>query len=1293
MPLNTAADANRYFIYFASVDNTNGKGKFFLEGKDNAVLNVTGGDDANMMAFSNKVYVTIYGGTINIEKTLSGRHSIISAAYSKTIIQDCTLNVRNNLAKDDKHPAVILGGTDSGKVTITNANVNIETNAHTGLCAGVFMSNMRDEVNYPTTLTIQGNSNVKVVNTLASADVKTLKYSGVGIYASNLVIKGGNVEAEGTAKGVNFSTASKTPSLTDYTGLYKMYTTKGGEAVAEYTAAPYFLLANAGESLDYRLTLQGTVYKVERYDTPLYLINTKGNALYNTTKKAPVYEADGTTPATDPTTGEAKTQTVVDVSHTKEYDTLTAEGANEDNYNAKLVWHEGDEGPTLYLRDFVIDDYNEELSKWKYSSATSTSALTTAGMVTGSKAPLKIVLEKGESLIKGYAGLQYQNDLTIESVGDASLNLWTGNVGIVPSNVGSQYVGNGFVYGKTLTLNANLTVSQGSWSNATHSGYIIRTMGADMIINGGKIVTEYRGSSGKSLIGIGVVKDDKGVGGDLYINGGHVYSESYNSANHTGAAVEAAGNIYVTGGTIEAVTASQSGLRAYNIYVTGGVVKTRVNYSSFLVTSVDGVISFTGGMLDCQSADLFSNNYVSTSDNKTYRQDKEPVLKDGAQLQGWVGPNPYVLSEYDGKFEIYNKLAYEPVEPNEMPVPVPGGDIPLKTTVSFAGTTYELKKYDTHIIYTINKATETVDTNGNPMTRWTQTTTGANEENWNAMFVWHSTDTTPTLYLRNFRMDDYNADFTARAKNPSTGNAYQTYAIVTGSAVPMTIKLIGDNTIRTQFGIHYNNHLNILSVDDGKLTIHNQSSNISSINATGFTLTVDANLDLLIRSFYNASNSAGNLKNAGDIIINGGTIDCTNEVKKYAEKGYADVNAIVASGKGNLTINGGTITGLGSNGASHGNGVLRAYGVLTINGGKINLTAAKAVGMYGKLGIEVNGGDIYVMSPWYGITAGEKVDGAVQTAPIHINGGTMTVLSEHAFYTGTKLYIGEGVMAYAGAGQKNAEVYDGTKTKLATKPWFFATDDESKFIVIEEEEDDESILDIPTAPTTADGTGAPSDATGVPGVDDPTGATTPNGGTPDGENPEEEIPEVEYWDSDIYIDYIEGDMDVIPDALIEIGLDTVDAIWDALLEMMWNVDEYINKVSFFDAVPWFYNGEEWVFAEEADLPEDGYVTVMLPYPEGTDMDTEFTALHMFTTDTFGMTPGDVELLMPINTEDGIVLELIGLSPVMLGWVDGDVQEEINPPTGDADVALYFAMMLFSVLGMATVVIFNKKRAV
>jgi len=1314
VPANTSE--GRYFISYASSTNSAGKGHLFIAGADDAVLNVTGGSTKSvMMSVSKKAYITIYGGTVNMEKTCSGGYGVIGAGYSKTTIQDCTLNVKQLTVSADYHPTVTLGYSSYG-VTITNANVNIESAAHTALCAGVFQSNMNG-VLYAATVTVNGSSTVRIVNDTEAE--RTEAYNGVGLYASKLTVKGGNLLVEGNKQAVY-----GTVDVDSYDGQFNMYTEKGGQAVGQYTATPYFMIAytdapaptvpptsapttaptsaptttpttlptNSTNPQDYTLVIQGSNFRLPGYDTPIYLVNAEVDGYYRENVTVPVTDPTTGAEVTDPTTGAVVTETKTQLT-TKKYNTLVKDGADETNYNAKLVWHTGDEGPTLYLKSAVMDDYNEDLRQWRRTSADK--ANTNAAMHTDKDAPLKIVLESGESIMKGYAGLQYQNQLTIESVGDASLYLWGNNVGLVPSSVGSQYAGNGFIYGYDLILNANLTVSQQSWSNATHSGAIIRAMGADIYIKGGKIVTEYNGAA-KSCKGIKIEGS-----GNLYVEGGYIYSESYNSANHTEAAVEVAGNIYVSGGEVEAIAGSQSGLKATNIYITGGIVKTRVNYTSLLVPEETGVISFTGGMLDIQGSKVAAYNDTTKSE-----KEKALVLKDGGTLQGWVGPNPYTLTPYAGEFKTYNKLAYEPVEANVMPTPVPGGDIPLKTTVTLGGDgskqiTLELTKYDADVFYTVNKAVESVDTEGNPYTRWIQTTEGADENNWNAKFIWHSTDSAPTLYLKGFKFDYWNEETSKYDAVPKTTTPANNTAINTGSAVPMIIKLTGeDSVIEARFGIHYNNHLTILSEGDTKLTMNNQYSNVSSVNAAGFTLTVDANLDLSIRSLYNSTYSGGALMNKGDIIVNGGNIVTNNEVENSK-----DVNGIVARGEagtdeaGDLIINGGNITVVGANGQGHRNGALQANGMLIINGGVINASAKKAVGMNGYLGVEINGGEINVISPWYGVTSGYSYrdeNNALKHVlkPIAINGGTLTIMAERSFYGGTTVTIGEGVMAYAGAGKRNAEVYDGTDGKLISKPWFFSTDDESKFLVIEEDEDEdlEDIITAPTAPTTTDGTGAPSDATGVPGVSDPTGATGPNGYAPDVENPDEENPEEEYWDSNIYVDYVEGDMDVIPDALIDIGLDSVDAIWEALLEMMWNVDENINRVSFFDAVPWFYDGEEWIFADEEHLPEDGYVTVMLPYPEGTDFDTDFTALHMFTTDTFGMTPGDVELLMPVYTEDGIELELTGLSPVMLGWVDYDDTDD-NHATGDTDVAMFFALMLFSVLGMATVVLLNKKRAV
>ena len=234
VPYNSTKNADRYFVSFASTTNSAGYGKFYIEGADDAVLNVDGGDNsASMLSVSNKAYLTISGGTLNITKTNAGGvNSAIGAAYSKTVIENCTLNVKLDDGVGGKHPAVTLGGSGSGTVTINNANVNIQTNAHTGLCVGVFQANMQG-VLYASTLTITGNSNVKVVTKANSSS--DYAYNGVGIYASKVTIKGGNVEAEGNKQAVY-----GTVDLSAYAGNYAMFTAKDGEAVTEYAATTYF---------------------------------------------------------------------------------------------------------------------------------------------------------------------------------------------------------------------------------------------------------------------------------------------------------------------------------------------------------------------------------------------------------------------------------------------------------------------------------------------------------------------------------------------------------------------------------------------------------------------------------------------------------------------------------------------------------------------------------------------------------------------------------------------------------------------------------------------------------------------------------------------------------------------------------------------------------------------------------------------------------------------------------------------------------------------------------------------
>lgn len=74
-------------------------------------------------------------------------------------------------------------------------------------------------------------------------------------------------------------------------------------------------------------------------------------------------------------------------------------------------------------------------------------------------------------------------------------------------------------------------------------------------------------------------------------------------------------------------------------------------------------------------------------------------------------------------------------------------------------------------------------------------------------------------------------------------------------------------------------------------------------------------------------------------------------------------------------------------------------------------------------------------------------------------------------------------------------------------------------------------------------------------------------------------------------------------------------------------------------------GSDWEEVDEENFPEDG-ITVILPYPEGTNSSYTFTVIHMIT--TVG-NAGQTEKLEPTNGEDGISFTVKSLSPICVGW--------------------------------------------
>ena len=114
-------------------------------------------------------------------------------------------------------------------------------------------------------------------------------------------------------------------------------------------------------------------------------------------------------------------------------------------------------------------------------------------------------------------------------------------------------------------------------------------------------------------------------------------------------------------------------------------------------------------------------------------------------------------------------------------------------------------------------------------------------------------------------------------------------------------------------------------------------------------------------------------------------------------------------------------------------------------------------------------------------------------------------------------------------------------------------------------------------------------------------------------------------------------------------------------------------------------GKTWIKADETHFPASGKITVTIPYPAGTDSSYSFTVVHMFTSDAFGKTPGDVELPKVKNTKDGIQFEVTGLSPISVGWT-----APATPGTGDdGSQVLMIALML--VVACGVLIIVGKKK--
>lgn len=132
-------------------------------------------------------------------------------------------------------------------------------------------------------------------------------------------------------------------------------------------------------------------------------------------------------------------------------------------------------------------------------------------------------------------------------------------------------------------------------------------------------------------------------------------------------------------------------------------------------------------------------------------------------------------------------------------------------------------------------------------------------------------------------------------------------------------------------------------------------------------------------------------------------------------------------------------------------------------------------------------------------------------------------------------------------------------------------------------------------------------------------------------------------------------------------------------------------------------GVTWEDVTDGTFPAGG-VSVLLPYPAGTTGETfDFVITHMITT---GDQAGTIETIIPEETEQGLRIMLLSLSPVAVGYqpmapVPGSPDDETNKPSTDgtnkpttndgSSIGLYLTMLGTSAVAMGGSVLLRKKR--
>ena len=108
-----------------------------------------------------------------------------------------------------------------------------------------------------------------------------------------------------------------------------------------------------------------------------------------------------------------------------------------------------------------------------------------------------------------------------------------------------------------------------------------------------------------------------------------------------------------------------------------------------------------------------------------------------------------------------------------------------------------------------------------------------------------------------------------------------------------------------------------------------------------------------------------------------------------------------------------------------------------------------------------------------------------------------------------------------------------------------------------------------------------------------------------------------------------------------------DAVTTAAQESV-RVENGNTKTKVFDVILNVYDNGTYRPATKEEIADRGSIRVVLPYSAGTNAkDYKFVVAHMATMAVNGLQPGDIETPEVTATEEGLVVYLKGLSPIMI----------------------------------------------